>query len=427
MIRNMYMRIFLKAAVAAAFAGTLVVASCSRNVYDEEEYKKILKYLSPVDSIDQQHEWELCKLRTYTFTASRNSDAVQVQVYTENPLTSKSAQMMGNTYISAGQQAQLALSVPLARTTLYAAQVGADGRLTVTQFYSTDSKIDFSGVSNTGESLKLSSRLAAFSYLYEESCPVPDDYDYNDVVFRISQERTGEKCISVTVTLVAVGASSQLAGAIHLSGYQKADIDSVTTDNGAMFNDGLPSSFNYYFDGHTDMLMEGRNGEAVIQLFQDAHWALYPDVEVENGIFTRLYLNTSMSNGGDSKFVPRRSITYHVYFKSEKDLNLFTLDSLDPFVVNNYNGGFLEIHTYPYRDAQCMYNYSLPEVKDLPWALKVPYTRFRHALEGSNLGFKRDGAMFGAYMTVGHGFGEWCEDRNSALDWYLYPTRSYIY
>jgi hypothetical protein len=30
--------------------------------------------------------------------------------------------------------------------------------------------------------------------------------------------------------------------------------------------------------------------------------------------------------------------------------------------------------------------------------------------------------MFGAYTTIGHSFGEWAEDHNNFLDWYLYPN-----
>ena len=28
----------------------------------------------------------------------------------------------------------------------------------------------------------------------------------------------------------------------------------------------------------------------------------------------------------------------------------------------------------------------------------------------------------GAYMELGHSFGEWAENRKNCLDWYLYPA-----
>ena len=37
--------------------------SCNTNVYDEEQYQKIIRYLSPVDSVDQRHTWSLVDYR----------------------------------------------------------------------------------------------------------------------------------------------------------------------------------------------------------------------------------------------------------------------------------------------------------------------------------------------------------------------------
>jgi hypothetical protein len=69
----------------------------------------------------------------------------------------------------------------------------------------------------------------------------------------------------------------------------------------------------------------------------------------------------------------------------------------------------------------------VPSFKDLPWALMVPQADFLYPLEGYEIGYRKKTesgkvAMFGAYTTIGHSFGEWAEDHNNFLDWYLYPN-----
>jgi hypothetical protein len=67
----------------------------------------------------------------------------------------------------------------------------------------------------------------------------------------------------------------------------------------------------------------------------------------------------------------------------------------------------------------------------LPWALTIPYKKFRHTLEGVNIGFKKKEIMgFGAYSSVrGHTFGGWSMNSNLAQDWYLneYATDNQVY
>ena len=73
----------------------------------------------------------------------------------------------------------------------------------------------------------------------------------------------------------------------------------------------------------------------------------------------------------------------------------------------------------------------IAEIVKLPWALTIPYKKFRHTLEGVNIGFKKKEIMgFGAYSSVrGHTFGEWSMNSNLAQDWYLneYATDNQVY
>ena len=74
-----------------------------------------------------------------------------------------------------------------------------------------------------------------------------------------------------------------------------------------------------------------------------------------------------------------------------------------------------------------LHDYFVPSFKDLPWALMVPEADFLYPLEGTEIGYRKRTesgtvAMFGAYTTIGHSFGEWAENRNSFHDWYKYPN-----
>ena len=430
-LRLIDMRNIQKAAIAAVAALSvpllMTTSSCSTDVFDQDEYDSIVKFLSPVDSVDVNHTWNLTTTHTYNFTATGGHGATELLVFTENPVSSKKAQLMARSDISDGQQVTLSVSMPSIQKQLFAALADADGNYFVTPFSPETLNIDFSQTTDAATPLKLLHRDFSYTYLFEESMPQPEDYDYNDVVMQISQERTGKNIITLRVTLAAVGADGQMGAAIRLIGYNYSDIEKVTTEGNVSFNDNVPNTSKYYFDGKTDLLLEGRNKEAIINLYQDAHWSILPDENRNDVLYDRRKFNVTEMNTPEASFTAIRTITYHVYFKSEQKLNDFTLDTLDPFVVKFYNNGSLEIHMNEYRDAQCMYNYSLPTTKSLPWALKVPYTDFRYALEGTNLGFKKKGYMFGAYMTSGYSFGEWCEDHTRFLDWYLYPTMNMVY
>jgi LruC domain-containing protein len=408
---------------------TLGMVSCNRNVYDEDKYIEIIKYLSPVDSVDQRHSWQLTTHYSFRFTADVGSDIESVRVFTDNPLVNPSAELMGQASISKGKTVTLSVTAPTIMNTFYAALVDKNGNYYVTSFIA--SAIDVSFEDSTVGKPKGTTPPQAYTYLFEEDFPQPGDYDYNDLVLRVSQQRTGQKEITLNVTIAAVGASYHIAGGIRLVGFRYQDIDSVKTTTGVTFNDGVPETSLYMFP-HTDLLLEGRNKEAVINLFVDAHWAMAFNPSVNYGLFQRKKYNVSTGTGDNYQLRATRTLSYVIYFNSESGLNSFTLDTLDPFIITEFGGGNFETHLDIYRDAQVLYEYATAKFKDLPWALKVPTSDFRYPLEGMEIGFKKktdtgSSAMFGAYMTQGHSFGEWAEDYTKCLDWYLYPVETYVW
>ena len=419
-------KIMRKSLIITLIAGittTLTMVSCNKNVYDEERHGELIHYYSAVDSVDQQHMWMLTQSKTLRYQVPSGSSYEQLRFYTADPLTDKSAELMNTVFVKSGQSGSVSLSVPYLQTSIFAALVDGDGNYTVTSLPSSQTYVDFTDTT-TGKPLS-SLKPQTYSFLFEENYPEPGDYDYNDVVLRISQERIAENKISVNVTISAVGAAKQIAGCIRLVGYRYQDIDSVyITDKS--FNDGINTQM-LYFHKDTIPFIEGQNHEAVLNLFCDAHWAMAFNLSADYGLFQRKKYNVSTSSGDDYQLRAPRSLSYIVTFKDASALNYFTLDTLDPFIITDYNAGTWETHTEQFKDAKVLHDYFVPSFKDLPWALMVPEADFLYPLEGTEIGYRKRTesgtvAMFGAYTTIGHSFGEWAENHNSFHDWYQYPN-----
>jgi LruC domain-containing protein len=403
-------------------------------MFDEDEYKKLVEKDSPVDSVQVGHTFSLATVRTYQVTANINVGAKRVYILSANPVDGDDVEIMAQADIADGEQRQLTADVPTMLSGLYAALLDSLGTYTVIGFRATAEEVDFSGgLLAKQKPLTTIDKLQTFTYLFEEDLPEAGDYDYNDVVLRISLEPISKRQIDIQVELSAVGGEKKLAGAIRLVDYQKADIDSITTDNGDTFNMGgpnydqhVPKSIPTIWD-NMDHLQSGRNGEAVINLFEDAHWATGDNLSVEYDVFTRKKYNVTKTSYEDAEIIQTRQVTYHVYFKEGTDLSKFTVNSLDPFIIEDYNGGIWEVHCFEHRMAQTLYEYRLVEMNTLPWALMIPYSAFRYPLDGVNIGYSKEGANSGAYLLDKHSFGEWVRNMNACNDWYLYPMNNRVF
>ena len=438
----MKMRNFNQPALFIAAVMVLGTVSCSKEIdFDKEKYTKYRKYVSPVDSVDQSHTWQLSSSRTYQFTLNANVGARKLEIYSENPVTSTNAELMARAFVKDGDQVILSTSVPDLLTTLYAALVDDAGTYTVTSFSATERYVDFTDPIATKQKARLTTpNIMAYTYCYEENYPEPGDYDFNDLVMRIGLERTGQKQMDIHVTLAAVGASGQIAGALRLVGYRYQDIESVVAKDGKTLNLNVPK-LSYGLLHNDDIFIEGRNGngkkgygEAVINLFVDAHWAMSGgDVETINDEFERRKYNVMRSFVDPYDQTYAKSVDFTVTFKSDAGLNSLTQEMIDPFIITYYMSNRIETHLDEFKKAQTLYNYDdNVDFKDVPWALKIPTQYFQYPLEGCQIGFRKrteDGtpAMFGAYMTLGHSFGEWVENQKSSLDWYQYPTENQVW
>ena len=170
---------------------------------------------------------QLSNYYTYSVDVNAGVGAQKLELYNDNPVESTNAELLARTFVKDGQEVVLSASVPSLLTTLYAALVDGDGNYTVTSFSPTERYVDFSNPIAIKEAPRMTApKVMAYTYCYEENFPEPGDYDFNDVVMRLSMERTGKKEMTIEVTLTAVGASKALAGALRLVGYRYEDIDS---------------------------------------------------------------------------------------------------------------------------------------------------------------------------------------------------------
>ena len=188
---------------------------------------------------------------------------------------------------------------------------------------------------------------------------------------------------------------------------------------------------------NTKTFRSGQKGtEAVVTLFNDAHWAMdsYQSTTTNSGtLVERKYYNTSLSDDPRYELRMNANQRYIVHFKKSESADMMNLENIDPFIVAYYNGARYETHIDELKAAQVLYSYNVEaKIKDLPWALQVPSADFYYPLEGMQIGFRKrteTGVVFndGAYAASGHSFGEWVENHKNGLDWYDYPSKEKVW
>ena len=125
--RCRFRQVFL---AAGAFV-LLVLASCSKNVFNVDTYKEIIDKSSPVDSVDARHNWLLVEDHAYVVKADAGVGARKAMILNDNPLSQLSAEVMAEANVEDGGEVRLNVTVPTHLSELYAALVDADGRYTV--------------------------------------------------------------------------------------------------------------------------------------------------------------------------------------------------------------------------------------------------------------------------------------------------------
>ena len=415
--------------------------SCtSRDLFDEKITQEISDSLSPVDTLDKYHDWSLTDTRSIAVETNANVNAQWLKILTADPRQTEDAEVVAQVMTSNDQTAYfMSFCYPSILETLYAALIDDQGRYTVTAFPTSQSKVDFSEPLYTQQLIAYTPQPQAFVYCYEDEMPdfLTVDFDFNDIILNIAYERTGEREMRFHVELAAVGTGRQVGAAIRLKNFKYNDIESVTTVDDASFNvnnsgQDVPDQLLVVHKDRTPLLMSNNGSEeAVINLFCDAHWAT-GDLLTENyGQIQRKRYNVAKGSGTDYQTMVPREVTYIVTFKSALGLENLNFDLIDPFIIKEYNGGIFEVHQFAKRNDWVLKEYRVADIVKLPWALVIPYKKFRHTLEGVNIGFKKKDILgFGAYSRDrGHTFGEWSMDHTIAKDWYLneHATDNQVY
>ena len=174
--------------VALGAVVLLGAMACSTNYYDEEQYQKYLDYNSPVDSIDSRHQWLLSTEQQYRVRATVGKNLQTVMILSNNPLTDKTALVLGSASITDGAVVDLPVCFALAQETLYAALVDKDGKYYVTQFPANQMEVSFDNYSS-GIPTDLTLTPQGYTYIFEKDFPLAGDFDYNDLVLRVSTEK----------------------------------------------------------------------------------------------------------------------------------------------------------------------------------------------------------------------------------------------
>ena len=404
---------------------TMVTLSCEKEKFDKDLWNQIVDYQFLVDNMDQEHDWCLTHSDTVTIL-NKSEDINVVQVLTANPYLSDNAEIAaeGVCFLNErkdGYQTTLAYTLPNIQEQAYIAAKRKDGSyIGVVYFPVGTDTVDLDiEVMQTAGSFK-EPQPQTFTYLYEEGFPMPGDFDFNDLVLRISKSATDLSYqIDLKVTVESVGASKQIAGAILLAGIKYDDVDNIKILEGTPLDDAYPLMRMYINNSNT--LLKSRKGEAVINLFEDAHYVMNHQLNDIGSVQTLNYNTENTDIEGQSATVPAVSRTYRITFKERSVARGFTFDQIDPFILEEYNSGVWEIHTYRYKFEETLksiYNGKQAFYDNhVSWSVVVPKADFRYPIEGMSLGTynSNTGETFGPYMS----FADWMKDHTQYNDWYL--------
>lgn len=418
--------------LAMVFVAVASLVSCGEDqLFNKELYRYFIQTTYPVDTLESDHPWTLLKRHHVAVTANINdSDIRELRIYDADPNLGDGSQLVGQSDITTGVTATVAYDMAQTATnTMYAALVTSDGITYVMPFALGQESVRFTkSQTKTLKSMPKTSNQT-FTYLFESSFPTPEDFDYNDVVLRISRFAPRSNNLQITVTLAAAGCSKQVAAAIRLPGVSYDQVQLVNIMEKKSFDNDYPYNLRKIND--TGNLVRGRNGDAVIRLFEDAHWSMMHEKE-ETGVILYKPCNTKHYEGSDTvEQVPLQTRTFNIYFKEGANADSLRLADLDPFIIESNTAINFEVHTYRYKFEEVLWEYLGGDGKTyddyLAWALLIPDADFRYPLETVPLGYFRNGELYGAYGLINHSFGQWGRNYKVAQDWWHHPNRTLVY
>lgn len=417
--------------LSAVLAAAVTAMSChEKDLFDKDTYRYYVHLSYPVDTLAADHPWTLLRRISIPVIADAADNSIsEVRIYNAHPFTEANAETVAQATVAPGETAKLTFDVAQTQEVMYAMLVGRSGKCYITPFTASQGTVNFSGGKTKTYDMVPEPRMQTFTYLYESSFPAADDFDYNDLVLRLSRSNPQPNILQLRVTLAAAGCSKKVAGAIRLPGIRYEDVERVEIEEGYPFIESYPQLKNIL---NTDEpVCRSRSGEAVVCLFEDAHYALSATVN-ELGVLTYMPYNTNpYPDGKTSQKVPLKTRTYNIYTKIGVSTDSLLLGNLDPFIIERSGEVYFEVHTYKHKFSEVLWEYLGDDKRSyddyLSWALTIPSATFRYPVEEVPLGTHRDGELYGAYGTKGHSFGEWVRNSQVAYDWWQHPNTALIY
>ena len=425
------MKKYIPKTLAAMMVLASVSTACVKDKFDYYGYEDQLEGYFPVDSIDSQHTWTLMS-NTSTFIQGSVPGAYKLQLLSGNPFEESGVEVLAESFTGSSISKNMTFVSAPHISSVYVAVLDEDGNyLSLTKGkVGGEITLDNDVPSGTANSIT----PQEIFYGYEADYPNPGDWDYNDVVLSLSKELTSETTVDVHVTLWAVGYLTQIGAAMRWVGQQYDQVKDkvkVTSETSFMTTPEVSCTF---FTGEWSDFQKSRSGEFVINLFDDAHIAIFH--LAEDGSAYRRYFNTyntiTSSNGAAKQ--PAKTVTYTFTFDNEYEARNFSLDELDPFIIVQYGtsgSNFWEVHSYPYKLSEVLFSYyggaASSYNNGFSWAVAIPYTHFLWPEEATPIGQRKQSIVAGAYQESAHSFGEWILNRNTARDWYLYPASGAVY
>lgn len=413
----------------AVFA--LSLTSCNKELFDQEQYDELVDNQFMIDNADPNHDWCLTKNDTLLIKAP-DADIYRVQVLTADPYLVQGSEIAADG-VCYNAEAQLTYTVPDVTTMLYLAALDVNGNyLGVAPFTYGSKSLVVTKASLIKSNVIYPPVPQTFTYLYESTFPIPDDFDYNDLVLRISKSYTTLSTqVDLKVAVVAAGTANPYAAAIHLGGVNYDDVMSVEILDGDPMDEGY--SFQRSLITQSGTLIKGRNGEAVIRLFEHVHWVFNKQL-TDMGAIEGIKYNTSheVKEHVSAEIEPVVR-TFRITCKTREVARSITFDRIDPFLVCNtkydqvMDAGIWEIHTYQYKFTgilrDCFTDKNAYD-NHVSWALVIPKGDFRYPLEGVSMCTyqKEIDATFGPY----EGFANWLKNHLTNHDWYLHVTREQL-
>lgn len=419
---------------------SLTISCSDENYFDKDAYDKLVTEAFPVGNFDATHDWKTIDNAEVNIVLSQSVEGNStIRIYDSNP-TVAGARLLAKQTVASGKTMTTNVNYKIASPTVYVMVTSADGAVGIYPCPIENGQVnatvgDAQTATNSGDT-NYSDTIATLRYCFEENYPMVGDFDFNDCVLDITPEldATINTRVRYTVSLVALGASQQIGAALRLKGVRyssdiarisiSGDLNTYSTSNFSY--DILTSKFN------AANYVKGSDNNVVIYLFNDGHYAFTHNMKTSIGGVYRPYINTIRKTDTAADCIADIApVTCEIivdFTSSIAALEAVRVSVIDPFIVTEYNGGNWETHTIDWKTDPALFTFDNTNDYDinLPWAICMSGS-FKYAKESVAVGSDKAGVLGGAYQTLGHSFAEWCEDKNTATDWYLYPESDKIY